>query len=349
MKQRILLFSLLVFSTGLFAQDVPTTQMPLVTKVTATWCTNCGSWGWDLFEGLVEDNKDKALLVAAHPSGGLVSPAGSSFSSNFNAIGQPKFYLNNEDQRPTRNSVAAKRTEIGGLIDDMRSQSPVANVGFIANMADGKITVRTKTKFFEAAQGEYYLSLYILENNVVASQTSRGSNAVHKEILRTSFDSDVFGQQLTTMSDISADMEFTNMHEIDVNLAWNTANLTLAGMIWKKEGATYQYVNGNKTNDFDGDLTSSVQNAFSEVSDFSVLPNIISNNATVQLNLEQSIQNAQINVYDLTGKKLKTIFSGNLSGGVQSFEIEKGNLPNGMVFITLEAKGEQYAVKAIVK
>ena len=349
MKQRILLFSFLIFSTGLFAQDVPETQMPLVTKITATWCPNCGTWGWDLFEGLVEDNRSKAIVLAAHPSGGLVSQAGSSFNSNFNAIGQPKFYLNNEDQRPSRNSVAAKRTEIGGLIDDMSSQSPVANVGFIAKIADGKITVRTKTKFFEASQGEYYLSLYILEDDVVASQSSRGSNAVHKEILRTSFDTEAFGQRLTTMSDISADMEFINMHEIDVNLAWNTANLTLAGMIWKKEGDTYQYVNGNKTNDFDGDLTSSVQNAFSEVSDFTVLPNIISNNATVQLNLEQSIQNAQINVYDLTGKKLNTIFSGNLSAGVQSFEIAKGNLPSGMVFITLEAKGEQYAVKAIVK
>ena len=349
MKQRILLFTFLIFSSGLFAQQVPQTTTPLITKVTATWCINCGTWGWEFFESLVNQNSSNAILIAAHDSGNLTTDVGETFADNFNSFGQPKYYFNNEDLLASRTNFPALATEVNSRVADMANQTPVANVGFIANLDNGTMTVRTKTQFFEAADGEYFLALYLVEDGVIMAQSGQPSNAEHKEIMRGGFDIDVFGRQLTPMTSIAEGTEFTNMHEMNIDPNWIVENLTLVGMIWKNEGGTFQYVNGNKTTDFDGDLTTSVENTFTEVTGFSVLPNIISSNATVQLDLEQTIENAQINIYDLNGKKLHTIFTGNLGTGNHAFEIEKSNLPTGMVFITLESAGKQHALKVIIE
>ena len=77
MEQRIftlLLFFALSFS-NIHAQDVPEVQRTLLTKVTATWCPSCGSWGWSFFEDIIEDNTGKATFMGAHHSGNLVSSA----------------------------------------------------------------------------------------------------------------------------------------------------------------------------------------------------------------------------------------------------------------------------------
>ena len=337
MKQKILFLSLILASFNLYGQDVPEIQTPLVTKITATWCSNCGSWGWDLFEGLVEDNSDNAILIAAHYSGNLTTSIGEAFANNFNAVTQPRFVLNNDDQGVTRNSIADDREEIKGLIADMNTQSPVANIGFFAEMKDGKIEVQTKTKFFQAAEGEYYLGIYVLEDGVLMMQSGRGM-AEHKAIMRGSFDADAFGTRLTMMNMLGAGMEITGSHSIDIDNVWNTDNLTIVGMIWKKEGDKYQFVNANSTNDFSGN-TSAVD-IFTEVNDFSVFPTVITDFGTVRINLSQSIKDAEINLYTIEGKKIGSVFSGNLNRGLHTFQITQTDLStSGMVILVLEKEG----------
>ncbi|MEO1714235.1 MAG: hypothetical protein AAFU60_12955 [Bacteroidota bacterium] len=64
MKQTSLLFALLLVLGGsLQAQEVMEVTTPVITKKTATWCINCGTWGWDLFEGLVSANQNSAVFL----------------------------------------------------------------------------------------------------------------------------------------------------------------------------------------------------------------------------------------------------------------------------------------------
>jgi len=317
MKQKFLLLLFSFAACNLFAQDVPETQTPLVTKITATWCINCGEWGWDLFEGLIDENEDKAILIAAHDSGDLTTNIGEGFADNFNTFSQPRFILNNVDQNSSNRSVDENISLISGQIAEMSMQSPVVNVGFFAEMKDGKIEVQTKTKFFQEAEGEYYLGLYVLEEKVVNMQSGRGLTE-HKFIFRAGFDNEVFGTRLSTMNTLGAGMEFSDNYSIDIDGAWNTDNLKVAGMIWKKEGDTYQYINGNSTIDFSGN-TSSVENDFVEVDSYSVAPTIVNDFATVHLNLSQSLEHAALNLYSIEGKKIGSIYTGNLSIGAHTF------------------------------
>ncbi len=347
MLKQILLIAFSLFSVALFSQDVPEVQKPLVTKLTATWCINCGTWGWELFEGIEEDNTGKALLLKAHFSGDLDTPVGDAFTSNFSAIGQPKFILNNEDQRATRNNVAADRVKIADQINQMSLMAPVANMGFFAEMVNGKIEVQTKTKFFQEAQGEYYLSLYVVEDDVTNNQSGIGVTD-HTAIIRTSFDADVFGTQISMMNTIGEGMEFTASHSIDIDASWNTDNLYLAGMIWKKEGGVYQYVNGNQTDDFSGN-TSSVSENLTELSEFTVFPSIIEEQATISFDLEQTLENVQVNIVSLSGNRIKTIFDGSLSNGPHNLSLNRKDFgASGSYFVSVISDGKTAVKKVIV-
>ena len=59
MKKIILLLSVFFYlGMNAIAQTVEAKQNTLITKKTATWCSFCGTWGWDFFENLVEDAWD---------------------------------------------------------------------------------------------------------------------------------------------------------------------------------------------------------------------------------------------------------------------------------------------------
>jgi len=179
-----LIFLSSLFSTSFFAQEVPEVQRPLLTKISATWCPPCGGWGWTMMENMVIDNDEKATLIVAHHDGQLVTAAGDAFSTNFNSPYQPFFYMYNDDLGATPGNAAAKRTEIKDLVDVEAAKSPMVNAGMILTLDGTSLQIDTKTKFFQATSGEYYLGIYAVENEVVNFQQGQGNNAIHEKVLR---------------------------------------------------------------------------------------------------------------------------------------------------------------------
>jgi len=238
MKKNLLFLFVLLFTLQAQAQEVPEVQKSLVTKVTATWCINCGTWGWSLFEGILEDNAEKALIVANHYSGDLDNPTAEDIASNFNATSQPRFVLDNTDQSASSGSAATKRTEIKNQIDANFLLSPVVNAGLDVILDGNQLIVNTKTKFFQAATGEYYVGVYIIENGVVNFQSGQGMNAAHKNIMRTGMSTGTFGD-LVMNGNINMGMEFDHDFSIMLNSAWNVDNLEVATIVWKKDADKY--------------------------------------------------------------------------------------------------------------
>jgi len=350
MRQRFLLLAFSFAFLTLQAQDVMEQQTPLITKITATWCSNCGSWGWDLFENVLEDNKGKAIMIGAHPSGDLGSTTAANFTSNFSAIGQPKFYVNDTDIRATRNSIAAKRTEIAGMVDDMIAQSPLANVGFYAEMKDGNINVRTKTKFFQdGGMDSYNLGLYVVEDGIMNTQSAQSGVVPHPNVMRSSFTAGSFGDVLDASGSIAAGTEISRDFSIAVDSKWTMDNVSIVAIIWKQNGSKFEFVNASQTNDFSGIPTSAVD-VISEVEGFEIFPSVVAETATVKIDLTDAIENAQLNIFDLSGKNVATIFNGNLNSGTRTFEINRSDLNSGGVyFLTLENEGKVMTKKLMVK
>ncbi len=269
------------FSIGIAtSQEVPEQQMPLVTKVTATWCPFCGAWGWNAFEKLYNENQEKAILISNHFSGDLRNPTAEAFGDNLEAFGQPIFYLNNDNLSFSSSTFSSKADDAKSSIEEQYGMSPVANSGIIASLSGNELMVEAKTQFFQETSGDYYVGVYIIENGVINFQSSRGNNAFHKNVLRAGMSSNAFGVNLDNgnfLAGTAIDKSFSMT--LDEN--WNVDNILLATMIWKKEGEKYIYVNGNLIKDW---LSTTSTADLEEVLDVKLWPSIAQDNINLSFN-----------------------------------------------------------------
>ncbi len=319
------------------AQEVPEQQRPLISKVAATWCPPCGSWGWEMFEDLVDENEENATLLVAHHSGDLTNSVAQDFSSNFSAPYQPYFYYNITDQNVTSSNRASKLVEINDQVNAALLESPIANAG-ISMFANGnELEVKTKTKFFQEATGEYYLGVYFVESNIINFQARRGDNAVHEKILRASISSGSFGEFLGSGT-IATGTEFS--HEFDASLeGMDIEHLEVITIIWKKEGETYDVVNTNISTEF-SEPTSSEEINISGTT-LNVFPAVINSSATISLNVEEALNNTELALYNRNGQKIQSIHSGNLSVGSLVFELTKTDaITQGLFYLVLRHEGK---------
>ena len=250
-SMRTITFLFLLLSGTAFSQLVEPVQKSFITKTTATWCTPCGGWGWDLFEAMIDDNANEAILVANHYSGDLQTQTAVDLANNFGVTGQPQFFVGNDRVNATSSTASTARTAARDAVVAAHSSSPLVGAGMTATLSGQTLTVNSKIRFFASSDGEYYRSFYLLEDEVVNRQANRGNEAIHERVLRGSIGGGTFGESFSTGA-VAVDAEFTSSFSHELNASWNPAHLILVTVIWKKEGNTYTFVNASETRDFSG-------------------------------------------------------------------------------------------------
>ena len=326
-------------------------QMPLCCKETATWCGPCGEWGWDFENELTQERGSVTVMMQNHASSlsQLFSQAAADiqYQAIPQANGTPAWFVNNYNKIVDDSSgiyLNETKANILNSIDSTRNiTEPLAQTGFTHSLNGRILTINTKTKFFKSDTGEYYLAMYIIEDNVVNYQNGQGSFAKHKHILRSAMTSASFGEMLTS-GNITANQEFPKTYIKTIDNSWNLENITLASVIWEKEGTTYKYVNAfTKFTYLSNEFQSKNQANFNTT----LYPNPSQLNATLDIELKDVSNNLTINLQDLTGKTIKNIFNGNLSQGEHSFDIQQNNIPNGMYFVQIQSNGQTVTQKLI--
>ncbi len=341
-------FLLLTFSG--YSQDVPETQSTLITKISATWCPPCGGWGWDLFHDLIEDNEAKATLMAVHHSGELLTATSGALANNFMISGQPQFYLGNERQTIGSSTAATKRVEIQTAVDDIAEQAPIVNTGLIPLFYsdDNLIRVTTKTEFFQDADANYYLGLYIVNDGYVGFQENQGSNAEHEKVLVSSFTTSHFGEQLTTGA-VTDGTIIDREYSIPFEAEWPLESLEVVAIIWSENNGVFTYENSNVYTDIDIALNN--ENFMEAVSDLSIEPTIMENGlSTINFDLFDAADYYTINIVDQTGRLVKTIFKGELGTGNHRFEVARNDLgAAGIYYVNIESAAGQSTRELILK
>ncbi len=341
MKQSFtLIFSMFTFLM-LSAQTVPQTQQSLITKVTADWCPNCGTWGWSFYEDLIADNDDDALMLAAHYSGGLSNPIGQALSDNFNSVGQPRFFLNNVDKNVSSSSVATKRIEIQNEVAANAGQSPIASAA-VDVYEDGTFNVRTQ--FFEEASGEFYTAVYIVEEGVSHNQQPIGVTD-HHDLVRTAITPTSFGD-LMAMGEIMSGEIIDSTYNYILNPTWDINALEFVTIVWKKEGNTYQFVNGTSTTTI-LEVATPVEDLSSEIG-IQIRPTLIEDGAAVQLNIDRH-RNIHIDITNILGQSVALIHQGELSQGNHNIPFRRENLDSGVYFIRIVSEGKISSQKVVLR
>jgi hypothetical protein len=345
MKIKDLLFIVGLFfaASGLQGQEVAEVQQSLITKRTATWCPYCGGWGWDFFDALETNVSDKAVLVAAHFGGStLENPVSLAWVNNLGGSSQPRFYVDNEMQSVNSGNQATALVVIKDKVDANAAKQPVANVGMQTSWSGADLSVQAKAKFFQSAEGAYYLGIYLVEDKVLANQAGQSGQVEHSRILRGSVTSAEFGDLLAEGS-IAAGTEFDKAYTVDL-AAYVVDNLDLVGVIWKKEGSLYQAVNVWK---IDAKPTvASVAEAKKLPGSAVLQPNpATGGDVFMSLRLD-SPQECEIFLYNALGQQAGQIFSGHLPAGEHWLPISSGllNFPGAYTVRIQTAKGAVLAL-----
>lgn len=347
MLKKLLYILLLLFTSNhLFSQEVSTKQITLVTKVTADWCSKCGTYGWEFTKQLNAKTANLDVISwNAHSSGGLATPTSIEISKNLGGAGQPLFFLDTDqlDLEVTSSNITDKVNEVLDVIDLNTFFGALIGVGGEANLTNGnKINVKGKIKFFdEADAGEYYLAFYTVKKNLVAYQQNVGNNAIHHSILDKSLTSSPWGTKIAA-APIAKNMEFTASAELN-NLVLHNGKLEdtkIFAILWnKKSDGKYGYVNGTQIN---------IQDQISSVNQ----ADINSLDATARYQNEQIIISSKydlslssIHLYDIKGNNIPVSMN-NVKD--QQINIDARSLADGIYLIKLSNDKTSKTIKVSI-
>lgn len=344
MKRGLTLILFFLVSLTMNAQEVVEEQRTLLTKKTATWCPLCGTWGWSFMKNIMSDNADKAVIIGAHYSGDLTTPAASELVRMFGGSGQPIFYADGTNLRVSSSNTGAKRTEVQELVDDNFNTAPVANTGMDIYDRGGDLDIEARVEFFQASNGTYKLAVWVVENDVVNNQAGVGPNAMHPYVFRAAVNG-VTGEEIATGS-ISAGTTVEVDMSLTPNPNWDMDNLSFVAVIWKENGADHEFVNAFQEDDIQ--ISTSVAGEISGL-DFSIRPSILKSEAQIVFDLDRR-REITVKVFDLIGSEVITYAPSQYNAGTHTVSITRDDLRGrGMYMVTLSSEGEFLTKRLLVE
>lgn len=276
----------------------------------------------------------------------LYSQAGKDLLENIlDAVYQPEFYFNTTK---LNGSDAAIKADMTAKVDAAAKLQPAAQTGLKATyiISTDSLVVATKTKFFQAATGEYRLAILLVEKEVQETQSSRSGMQPHKRVLRKTLTPDVTGAVLVSGA-IAANTEFNRNFTIKWNAQYNLNNIEVITILWKRNNAgRLEFVNTNEVTQVER-ATTATQKVDFLANRFTIMPNPVREQTQIRLDLPQTYTNAEIVLIDIKGAVVKTVHRGNLNSGAQTIEVNRNSIANGLYFVRLRADGQVATRKVI--
>jgi len=344
MKKILILVLTLSMVSTLGAQD----QWSLVTKRTAAWCGNCGSWGWNAFEGLVEGLEDEnAIVVAMHTENSdLTNDVSKDLLANIGGNGQPRIYLNMDNY----NFLSSNYTEkVASTISDLQllnSFGGVIDVDLtVVEELNGTLTVDANVEAFDALTGEYRLGLYVIQDHVIANQASQGANADHRNLLTASFYENSFGELIGTGTMNSGDIISFNTN-MPLPAGYDKENTKIAAMIWRPlASGQYIFINGNWTNEITLATTSTkdLSDQFSNLNVFQKAQSAIE----IRFDALESMNDLNLALVNQQGAKIHSI-KRNAVEGFNQYQMDVDQLSSGIYVLSIQHENERISKQFVV-
>lgn len=341
------LFLVACSSTLLVQAQTPVKKSTaLVNKISGTWCGPCGSWGWDLANEVITATEGKALYMgifvggAANGNDKFENPTGLALDPAFATPdygGVPDFGVNGIGQMvsPTPGSVDlnASKTNILNAVNTFAATTPVASPANKMTISGNTVNVNAKVQFWSAANGEYYLAAYLVEDGALNLQAGQSGTVEHHSVLRTTMSANKpYGEQIANGA-IPANQTYTKTFTFTVtNNTWDKAKFKMYTVIWKKNGPKYEFINAslNETGTTGIETITDVQNVV-------LFPNPASDKVTLAVNASAAMD-VQINITDMAGRTVYTAANNKLVKGTNSFELPVAQLNAGLYNVTIISK-----------
>lgn len=326
------------------AQEISNEQWTIVTKTSATWCSNCGSWGWNLFKDLIDDNQDKNVIIwSSHNSGDLDNDASTEINAGWGSFGQPQFYVNSDLFSVTSSNAQTKRGEMNAYINDLVSFGALAGVGVDATYDGTTLNITGKAEFFtDLDAGNYHIGVYLLKDHVIAEQASQGSGADHRYVLSDKITDDTFGEQIVEGSVVSgATYTIEASKEIE-NVDLENDEVVI--ILWNlRVDGEYAFFNANRNSITEAGTTATV-----DILNLSDITTRVANDQIIlEIDAKKNLGNVQSRLVNVSGQIIQSQNS-NLVHGPNQIEYNSGDLNAGTYIIQITVNDEVYTEKVII-
>ena len=339
MKKALLLCGFMFI--GLFSQaQVSDEQYSLVTKISADWCPNCGNWAWDAFEDMRSTLEDKKVIfVLAHHTGGLENSVSGPWCENLENQYQPEFFLNNDFQNMNGNTAASVTASMGEQIDllaDLGTFAGVEGKGYTTS-DENKLFADVSVEFFSEIEGEYFLGVYTIQNNILWNQSGQGM-VMQPRLLTGSFTEDWYGMPINgTTGQQDFTFEMARPSDFDAE----NGNTEILTVIWNKlPSGQYLVFNANVNNEIESvSSNDEVEVKLSGIKTYLQEEELILSLKEVNLDV------LQVNIVDVVGKSiLKKQFNQN-DLQASNLSLDVSQLNTGFYFVQMESKNSKWTTK----
>jgi hypothetical protein len=209
----------------------------------STSCGNCGSNGDPTLEHLQTTYGDDLIILNTEHSEDVdfSSSFGTLFGNEFSTFYTPEIttvpycYISGSDYLMSDHSFNSTSTQFDDEVTEVLSKTPTVGVSASALLVSDIVTVHTSVRFVSASL-EYYIGVYLLEDEVMELQAvgSSSQTVSHNNIVRAA-DSDGFGN--LELNDIGFSFDagqiVENSFSIEVPFGvTNKSNLKVAVVVW---------------------------------------------------------------------------------------------------------------------
>jgi hypothetical protein len=216
-------------------------------QFTAIWNPPCGSYGTKAFKEALSLNPATMIGIASHGSESQPDALTSNFSAQlfetFGVTNLPHFAIGGTNLGTNPNADS--------LLSAMLAEPIVANGTATFFIEGNTINIDAIARFFRFAEGEFTLSIFVLESGVEGGDNAppgldqMGDNTntyTHDYILRGGPAPHVMGDVIAIGS-ISSTTSKRFRYTMEAQTGWRKDRLDVVGIIWRKEAGGYAYVN----------------------------------------------------------------------------------------------------------
>lgn len=332
------------------AQVPVSKSVPIINKTTATWCGPCGQWGWELFDEIITDNKPKAILMGTYgdEASDLFNQTAGDFYDDFcSGAGWPAFAVNGANRTAYSSSggiyTSTTRNNCKMVSDSFAATTPLASTGYTYKITGNTLTVNTKTKFWQATSGNYFVGVYVIEDGVMNTQAGQSGTVAHHYVLRGSISAGAsFGVSIVNGS-VTSGQTYDKSFTYTLPANWNKSKLQVVTMIWKKSsGPGYDFINANNKADVPASVASLDDNR-----NIALYPNPASREMNLQVNLEERAD-ITYSVTSATGQVVAHMPVNREASGTHLYTISTGAWASGTYLVTLRIGEKMYSGRLVV-
>ena len=296
---------------------------------------------------IVNQVGNKAVVLGLHKSSSslLYSSTAEDIANAIGTSGQPYWTLNGVGLGSYNSSI--QTTVVNTINSTYNATTTDVNAGFEWFIQNDTLYVETLTAFFNAANGDFNVAVYLSEDSIYEYQANYdpqipNGNIYHNHILRTSLSQDALGEQVVSGA-VTAGASYTNFHKIRVDPSWDLDQIHLSTVVWQDNGGSYTFKNANDVGL--EVLSTSVSLNQKEDVQLNIYPNPTSDFLTVtSTNLAES---SLIRMYDIAGR---IVYQKKLEDNSDfTMRINVSNLSSGEYVLSIVSDGTIASKQVVIK